>query len=172
MKNSLLFLFFLFALSISFNINHSIEKVYLGLSKNDKNFIDFVSKTPESSVFAANYKNKLIDIIGRRALFSGNGFVFSEDCFEEYQKKRELIYGTRKRFLELKNNYNLFNINSLIETKTPYEFIEISKSYRLDYIILKNENKNFKGIDYVFKNNEITIYSIDSLRSSINPISD
>ncbi|CAA6814211.1 MAG: Unknown protein [uncultured Campylobacterales bacterium] len=113
----------------------------------------FVSTTDEKSVFASFLGDLTKDIpnIYDRAIFIGNGFPFSESFFQEYEMRRELLYGDTG--------------NEFYRSIKPKDFLNIAKRYRLDYIIIELQySKQFEGNTPVFENKKIKIYKINDLK--------
>ena len=125
---------------------------------NRKEYYDFVSSTPEDAIFITYLPalNTDMRIIGRRAVFISDEFPFAEQFIAEYGERRKMIYGSRKE-----GTFGLDFYRSL----KPRDFIEISKKYQLDYILIENGfESEFNGNQPVWKNQRHSIYRLENLR--------
>lgn len=133
----------------------------------DKEMYQFIKSTNMDSVFASNHGKHVLDIpnIGQRAVFSGNGFPFNESHFKEYQNRKALLYGNIEQLNRIKGKWIGEKIAKFFRQKTPSDFIDISKKYKLDYVVIeKSFSNNFKDFNPKFENKNLKIYKVSDLR--------
>lgn len=124
---------------------------------NRKGYYDFVSSTPIDAIFITYSPplNTDMRIIGRRGVLVSDEFPFAEQHVAEYGKRRKLTYGTRQN--------KLVGIDFYRNLK-PKDFMEISKKYQLDYILIeKGFNSAFAKHKPVWANNKHSIYRVQNL---------
>ena len=124
---------------------------------NRKDFYDFVQSTPKASIFMTYYApyNTDMRLIGRRGVFVSDEFPFAEPTILEYIDRYRMMYGIR--------NNEPFGIDYYRRLR-PKDFIEISKKYPLDYILIDNSfNSEFKGNIPVWNDNRNSIYEVKNL---------
>ncbi len=124
---------------------------------NRKDYYDFVQRTPKEAIFSTYSRTLNTDmrIIGRRGVFISDEFPFTEKFSVEYAERRKSIYGS------FQNDTNGIDFYRELQ---PKDFIEISKKYQLDYILIENGfDSEFANNTPVWKNNRHSLYSIKSL---------
>jgi hypothetical protein len=125
---------------------------------NRKAYYDFVQSTPKDAIFTTYSRTLNTDmrIIGRRGVFISDEFPFTEEFIVEYTERRKSMYGS------LQKDSN--GIDFYRELR-PKDFIEISKKYQLDYILIENGfETEFANNTPVWKNNKHSLYSVKRLR--------
>jgi hypothetical protein len=161
-KTYLLFIFGYVVIGISVKDSPK-ENIY---SKN-KDFYEFMETTEKDSVFAVYFGNLKIDIpnIAQRAVLVGNGFPFNEAYFKEYQDRKKLLYGSREDLDKIEGSWEGEKIAKFFRTKKPKDFVEISKKYRLDYVVIEAEySSNFQKYKPKFENQKVKIYKISDFK--------
>jgi len=153
-KNIYLLIVFLGGVIGLVSVDNPKEFIY----QKDKDMYEFIDTTGKDSVFAVYFGNFKLDIpnIGKRAVFVGNGFPFNETYFKEYQKRKSLLYGNREQIDKIEGNWVGEKIAKFFRQKTPDYFVNISKKYKLDYVVVeKNFSSNFKGFSPKFENEKV-----------------
>jgi len=129
----------------------------------DKEMYKFIEKTEKDSVFTSCIWKLQLNIpnIGKRAVFVGNGFPFNETYFKEHQKRKSLLYGSKEYLNKIKGKGIAEKMNNFFRQKSPNDFLNISKKYKLDYVVIESQySSKFK--DYIprFENDKIKIYKV------------
>ena len=130
---------------------------------------NFLETTPKDSVFAVYFGQYKLDVpnIAHRAVFVGNGFPFNESYFLEYQDRNQLIYGSRKDRDAIEGAWEGDKVAKFFITLKPFDFIQISKKYQLDYVMIESQfSSNFKGYNPVFGNEQIKIYKVEDFKET------
>jgi hypothetical protein len=146
-------------------INSPQKDIY----EKDKDMYNFISTTEKESVFGAYFGNYKLDIpnIGERAIFSGNGFPFNESYLTEYQKRKELFFGTHKELDNFQGKWIGEKSSKFFRTKSPKYFFEISKKYKLDYIVIEKEySLLYDAYKPRFENEKVKIYKISDFKEN------
>lgn len=133
----------------------------------DKDIYSFIETTNTNSVYAVYFGNFKLDIpnIGHRAVLAGNGFPFNEAYFLEYQERKELLYGNRIEIDKIKGKWVGEKISKFFRNLKPIDFLNISKKYKLDYVVVEsNHSSNFKRYYPKFKNSKVKIYKISDFK--------
>jgi len=131
----------------------------------DKEMYLFIEKTDKNAVFAGYIKRLDIANIGQRAVLIGNGFPFNESYFKEYQDRKELIFGNIKAVNQIEGKWIGEKVANYFRTKQPQDFIDISKKYKLDYIVIESKySSNFKDYIPKFENNKVKIYKVSDFK--------
>tara|TARA_R110000868_G_scaffold125290_1_gene331137 strand:- start:8640 stop:10214 length:1575 start_codon:yes stop_codon:yes gene_type:complete len=125
---------------------------------NRKEYYDFIRSTPKDAVFITYSRvlNTDMRIIGERGVFISDEFPFAEQHIAEYGKRWKMIYGSRQDESQRKNFYR---------TLKPVDFIEISKKYQLNYILIESRfNSAFENEKPVWKNQRHSLYRLKNQR--------
>jgi hypothetical protein len=143
-------------------IDNPKENIYI----KNKKIYKFIQTTSPDSVFATDTSDNLnVDLqTMKRAVFFPSGFPFNEKYFREYYIRNKLLYGTRDTRIDniLNTRYGL---DVFFRKLKPNDFLNASKQYKLDYIIIKNKySENFKKFEPVFKNKKVKIYKISDFK--------
>ena len=101
-------------------------------------FWSWLEDTPSDAVFAVPHEILMfqLGLVGKRSVFVGNGFPFSEKYFLEYEERYSALYGTYgeigthsyRSIVGLKEN-------SIYHSRNMNHFLCLSKKFRLDYVI-------------------------------------
>lgn len=125
---------------------------------NIRPYYDFIRSTAEDAIFATYSAPLSTDmrIIGRRGVFIGDEFPFTEQYIAEYGARYKILYGSRQEE---------FNGLDFYRSLKPKDFIEISKKRQLNYILIENAfDKEFEKNKPVWKNRKHSIYRVKNLR--------
>lgn len=140
-----------------------IDNPKKNIISNNIDLYHFLEFTPKNAVFGVFFGEYMVDIpnIGHRAVFIGNGFPFNESFFLEFQRKTNLLYGSRKARDSMGGSWEGEKSANFYRNLKPNDFIKISKNYRLDFVIIETKfSKNFKNFTPVFENSKIKIYKV------------
>ena len=145
----------------------SIDSPKKDLFENDKDMYEFITRTNEESVFVVFFGNYQTDIpiVSNRAVFTGNGFPFNESYFEEHQRRRELVLGSRDQIDKMEGNWEGVKMANFFRQKTPEYFWTLSKEWKMDYLVIESEfSTNFSSFSPIFQNSKVKIYRINDFK--------
>jgi hypothetical protein len=124
-------------------------------------------RTDKDSVFVTypdGFLGFSIPLIAKRAIFFGNGFPVNEEFLEEYIKRKQMIYGSLSEQDKLRGYWPNGRFNSHYQSLMPADFINISRTYQLDYVLVdKSHSGNFMNIKPVFTDETTNVYSIGGM---------
>ncbi|WP_281541804.1 hypothetical protein [Maribacter aestuarii] len=151
MKNFVVIIISLIFVGILF-IDNPKETFY----NNRKGYYDFIQNTSEDAIFVTYSRpmNTDMRLIGRRGVFVSDEFPFAEQYIAEYGERWKMIFGSR---------YQESHGIDFYRNLKPNDFLEISKKYQLDYILIENKfNYAFEKYIPIWKDKKNSIYSVQS----------
>jgi len=143
-------------------------------SKYEQQYSDLLnwikSKTANEAVFSVPFGSltQIIPWLGPRAIFTGTGFPFREDFYEEYALRESTMFGTP----EERDNENASWIGGAMANvyrhRQPNDFLKAQQKYKLDYIILENNYKDqFAQFTPSFVGKDFTIYKLETIKAEL-----
>jgi hypothetical protein len=148
----------------------SVDSPKEDLYNKDKDIYKFIESTPKNAIYAVSYPGNFrfnIPNIANRAVVAGNGFPFNELYFNEYQERKERIYGNREQLDKIEGSGEDEKISKFFRKLKPKDFIDISLKFKLDYIVIETEYaQSFDDYKTVFENKKVKIYKIVDLKES------
>jgi len=136
------------------------------VKQNNKIFYSWIiNNTNKDDVFAVFFGDLRVDLplIYRRAVFCGNGFPFNEDSIIEYNKRASLLNGTFEDIKKIKGNWIGEKISQYFQKLSPEDFVKISKTFKLDYVIVDQINQ-FKEFVPSYIDNQKAVFKISNLQ--------
>ena len=129
-------------------------------------FYNWLEKSTGDDEVFASYLSLLhfdIPIIGKRAIFFGNGWIFREDYLPEFTERKILLYGSFEENQKITGDENwiMDKWQTYYRSRTPKNFREISSNYKLDYVIVENGFRGqFSSYTPVFQNKDFSGYKV------------
>lgn len=129
--------------------------------------------TEPNDVFAVppSFPPTHVPLLLRRAVFTGNGFPFTEDGFVEHNARKALIFGLE----EVKNKqfpgaHHLEKTILFYRNLIPKDFADATARYRLDYVVIEAEYAEaFALVRPVYSDHLYHIYKISDLYEASGP---
>lgn len=154
-----------------------IDRPYSDLIKPQEALYAFLATTPSDSVIAVYYDDLnlrlYIPLLAKRAIFVGNGFPFLEDAFREYDLRYTTLYGTLAQRDAMGGPTEGDNIARFFRTLKPSTFVEASKGFKLDYLVVERAHSQaFSESRPLFENNKLLVFAVKDLGAATKGVSE
>jgi hypothetical protein len=104
-------------------------------------------------------------LITNRAIFIDYFPPHVEDIIPEYVKRLLLVRGSIMELKKIKGSTVIQRMRAFYRQLTPQDFVKISQSYKIDYVIIEGEfSHNFAKIRPVFRDKTMTVYDVRDLQ--------
>ena len=127
-----------------------------------------VNNTKSDDIIASFDKNLEISINAERSTFISPVFTFNEDYIKEYCERKKLLFGTHKDYEHLEFNFSYHEQGPRVfyHLIQPLDFIEISKKYKLDLLILENKliSSSYDKIKRAYSDDKYSIFRLKDLK--------
>lgn len=121
------------------------------------------SHTTSEEIFAVypSFPPSHVPLLLNRGVFTGSGFPFTEDKFVENNQRERLLFGSES----LKTNTSILlpggKHDLFYHNLTPNDFVNASKQFQLDYIIIESPySDKFSKYKPVFENDNLKVYKL------------
>lgn len=168
----ILSLYLLLAVSAVYYANNSN---YFNLPDDAKAFFKFAEEeTDINDVFVLPFFAPRVEfpLMTRRAIFSGNGFPFSERFFLEWENRNALAYGSNTEVMKLTGSWIGEKWANHYRQLSPIDFVEAARNYKIDWVVIEADHSyNFQSggfkCEVGFESPNYKIFSIQALQQCI-----
>jgi|GEM_PF-1976532 len=169
LKYLLVALLLFFSLAIVISGGYLKDDHFLTVKNEDRGLGEWLNnQTFSTDIFASDIfdLNVNLPLVYNRAVLVGNGFPFREDSFVEYNRRKNLLFGSYEQWSKMPGGEWLdIKMKNYFRSLSSKDFIEISKLYKLDYVIIEKDfYQNFLVETPVFENSQYKIYQVANLK--------
>jgi hypothetical protein len=151
----------------SFVVFYAFKSSHFDVPQEDKMLASFAStQTDLNDVFILpfNAPNDIFPLKTKRAIFFGNGFVFSEKYFQEWEERKVSVWGRQAKTATQPGSWIGVNTANHYRSLLPNDFIEIATKYKIDWVVIETDySKNFKDCKPDFYDQKYKVYSLGIL---------
>ena len=102
-----------------------------------------------------------------RAIFIGNGFPFNEKYFQEFDKRKNLLFGNYEQRKTITESASAGKEAAFYRSLKPANILDISQNYQLDYVIIETEHSSsFSMFKPEFENADYKIFKVSNFAQS------
>jgi hypothetical protein len=142
-----IYIFACYSILGSFVVFYAFKSSEFELPEDDKMLASFASsQTDLSDVFILPFtaSSTIFPLKTARAIFFGNGFVFSEKYFKEWEKRKVFVWGRQADTANIPGNWIGEKYANHYRSLLPKDFIEVAKKYKIDWVVIETDySKNF-----------------------------
>jgi hypothetical protein len=151
----------------SFVFSYAFKSSNYDVPDEDKTLASFAStQTDLSDVFILpfNAPSSIFALKTGRAIFFGNGFVFSEKYFQEWEDRKVIVWGRQAETANLPGRWIGEKYANHYRSLRPKDFLEIAKKYKIDWVVIEtNYSKNFSDCRPNFYSQKYKVYFVGIL---------
>ena len=148
-----------------------IDNPHERLKGSEGDFFDWISKnTSEHSVFLVPFGDltQTMPFAGQRAIFAGEGFPFSEESFIEYKLRETFAFGSFEERTKLGGGWVGEKMSRAFRSRTPLEVVDMSKKFRIDYIVRENKFLgDFANFPPRFQNASLSVFKVTDVEGRL-----
>jgi hypothetical protein len=137
------------------------------IRERDLDFYSWIDSQCDSTdviaIFDSDYIYQ-IPLTGKRAVFVGNGFPFSEKHFPEFLKRHTSLFGTVDQLKLIEGDSQHQKSDRYYGQLSLDQIRSIKKEYRLDFIIMRlDQGENLSSLQPVFENKKLKVYNVKNI---------
>jgi hypothetical protein len=150
-----------------FVVSYAFKSSHFDVPDEDKMLTSFAStQTDLSDVFILPFTapSNIFPLKTGRAIFFGNGFVFSEKYFHEWEDRKVIVWGRQAETANLPGKWIGEKYANHYRSLLPKDFLEIAKKYKIDWVVIETDySKNFSDCKTDFYSQKYKVYSLGIL---------
>jgi hypothetical protein len=150
-----------------FVVSYALKSSDFDVPGEDKTLVSFATtQTNLSDVFILPFTapSSIFPLKAERAIFFGNGFVFSEKYFKEWEERKVLVWGRQAETANLHGNWIGEKYANHYRSLLPKDFLEIAKKYKINWVVIETDySNNFSDCRTDFYSQKYKVYSLEIL---------
>jgi hypothetical protein len=148
-------------------VYYALKSSHFDVPDEDKALVSFATtQTNLSDVFILPFTapSPIFPLKTGRAIFFGNGFIFSEKYFKEWEERKVLVWGRQAETANLPGKWIGEKYANHYRSLLPKDFLEIAKKYKIDWVVIETDySKNFSDCKTDFYSQKYKVYSLGIL---------
>jgi hypothetical protein len=156
----------------SFVVSYALKSSHFDVPDEDKALVSFATmQTNLSDVFILPFyaPSSIFPLKTGRAIFFGNGFVFSQKYFKEWEERKVLVWGRQAETVNLPGNWIGEKYANHYRSLLPKDFLEIAKKYKINWVVIETDySNNFSDCRTDFYSQKYKVYSLEILDQCTN----